>query len=200
MTASEALTISVELIERFRLLDLGDDQRRRVGGLEELPQVSAVFRRAHERERDIVDAETEGELEIPQVLLGQGRNGDRDPGQVDALVRLYGAADDHGGAGASSIDLVHAQAHATVVDQDVVSNAEHLLQDRRADGQRACGPVLLPRDVDLVALDECERVRQLADPKLRTLQVGDERERAARALLRFPDERRPLGVLFVRAM
>src|SRR6266545_2603659 len=174
MTASEALTIwsSSSSASAFSILAMISAVE---SGLEQLPQGSAVLRRAHERERDVVDAEPESELEIPQILLGQGRNGDRDPGQVYALVRLHRAADEYGGAGANGIDLVHAQAHATVVDQDVVADEENLLQDRRADRQCACGAVLLARDVDLVALDEHERMRQLADSELRALQVGDER-------------------------
>ena len=58
-------------------------------------QVAHVRGRAHERERDEVDAELERELEIDDVLRRQRRDRQRDAGQIDALVRGDDAADDH---------------------------------------------------------------------------------------------------------
>ncbi len=48
---------------------------------------------AHEAERDVVDAELEGPAQVLDVLLGQRRHRDRDPGQVDALVVAHLAGD-----------------------------------------------------------------------------------------------------------
>ena len=86
-------------------------------------QVAHVGGRADERERDEVDAELERELEVAQVLPRQRRDRERDAGQVDALVRLHLAADEHEAAGAAVLDLLDGEADEAVVDQDVVARA-----------------------------------------------------------------------------
>ena len=54
--------IVVERLDRLGLLDLGDHVRGRAGRLDQRPQRLDVGGRAHERERDEVDAELEREL------------------------------------------------------------------------------------------------------------------------------------------
>ena len=198
ITASAALTIVVELLERLGLLDLGDHERLRIRGVQELPQAAAVLCRADEGERDVVDAEREGELEVVQVLLGHRRDRDRDAGHVDSLVRAHGAADDDRGANADPVDLLDAQAHEPVVDEDLVPGLEDLGEHRREDGQVARRAVLAAAEDDRVALDEDPRALEVADPELRPLEVGDQRQRPAGTLLRVAQEPGPLAVLVVR--
>ena len=124
-------------------------------------QLAHVRRGAHERERDVVDAEAERELEIDEVLLGQRRNRDRHAGKVDALVRLHPATDDDGAAGAARIDLLDAEPHEAVVDQHVVPRLEHLADHGRRDRQ--------------VAVREARRSVGLADD--RHLVAGDQEAR-----------------------
>ena len=85
----------VERRDRLRLLDLRDHVRRRAGRLDQRLQRLHVGGRADERERDVVDAELERELEVVDVLARQRRDRERDAGQVDALVRGDDAADEH---------------------------------------------------------------------------------------------------------
>ena len=140
----------VQLLERLGLLDLGDDVRLGVGGVQELAQSSAVRGGADERERDVVDADRERELEVAQVLLRHRRDRDRDARDVDALVRSDGARRPRPVARTRSPSRVlDAQAHEPVVDQDLVPGLEHLGEHGRHHRQvagsarrprRRCGP------------------------------------------------------------
>ena len=58
----------VEHVDRLGLLDLRDHVRVRARLLDQRAQVAHVGGRAHERERDEVDAELERELEVGGVL------------------------------------------------------------------------------------------------------------------------------------
>jgi hypothetical protein len=189
----------VQFRERLRLLDLRDDERRRVARVQELPQSPQVVGRAHERERDEVHVEVESKLEVAQVLLGEGGNGNGHPREVDPLVGLHRPADEHAGAGSAAVHLLDPQPHAPVVDQKVVAGPQHLGENGRADRQSP-RPVLLAGDLQLVALDEHERALQLPHAELRTLEVRDQRERAPGALLRTSNGLRTLGMILVRSV
>ncbi len=78
--------ISSRLIDRLRLLDLGDDGD--ATPLLRHDDVHALHIRgvAHERERDEVGADAQPPAEVGLVLLGQGRDVDGDTREVDALV------------------------------------------------------------------------------------------------------------------
>jgi hypothetical protein len=65
-TASRSATAS-----GFRLLQLGDDRYAAAHPVHDLVHEGGVGRGAHERERDEVDAETQRELEVSDVLVGQ---------------------------------------------------------------------------------------------------------------------------------
>ena len=69
-----------------------------------------------------------------------------------------------------------------------------------ATGSSPSGGDLLADDEDLLVLDQEARRRQVADPQLRPLQVGDQRERLARLLLHLAHDLRPLGVILVGAV
>ena len=88
-------------------------------------------------------------------------------------------ADDHGAASASPLDALDPQPDEPVVDQDVVPRLQHLADHGRADRELAVSGSLLGGDDDLVARLQRDGRRQLADPELRALEVGDHRERAA---------------------
>ena len=127
----------VQRVDGLRLLDLGDHVRVRAGLLDQRAQVAHVGGRAHERERDEVDAQLERELQVVHVLARDRGNRDRDAGQVDALVRGDDAALDHRAARATGLDAVDTQAHEPVVDQHVVARLQHLADHGRADRQLA---------------------------------------------------------------
>ena len=98
MIASVSSRICVEDGDSLGLLDLGDHVGVRAGLLDQQAQVANVRSRADERERDVVDPELQGELEIADVLRSQRRDRQRNAGQVDTLVRRDGTADDDGAA------------------------------------------------------------------------------------------------------
>ena len=155
-------------VDRLRLLDLGDHVGVDAGLLDQLLEVADVGGRAHERERDEVDAEPECELEVVRVLSSQGRNRHRNARNVHALVRGDGPADDDCAACASRLDGLDAKPDEPVVDQDVVAGLEHLADHRRQDGQLSVhASVLASRDDDLVAVGEQHRRLELADAELR---------------------------------
>jgi hypothetical protein len=93
---------------------------------------------------------------------------------------------------------LYLEAHVTVVDQDLVAACEHLADDSRRDGQLHVG-ALRPDD-DLLPLAQLQRLGEMANPQLRTLEIGDERDRMAAHRLRSLDEARPLRVLILRAV
>src|SRR5436309_478292 len=80
---------------------------------------------------------------------------------------------------AAVIDVADAQANETVVDQDVVAGLQHVSDHGGRHRQLAVRTELLGTDGHLLAVPKHERLRQLADPKLRPLQVGDQRDRVA---------------------
>jgi len=61
----------VELVDGLRLLDLRDHARRRSVLANDRLEVPHIGGRAHERERDEVDAEREREVEVGKILLRQ---------------------------------------------------------------------------------------------------------------------------------
>ena len=101
-----------------------DHERPRPRLVEMLAQVAAVVRGAHERERDPVDAELEGKLEVLEVLVRQRRHGDADTRDVHSLLRADGAADDDGAARAPVHHFLDTQADEPVVDENVLSDLE----------------------------------------------------------------------------
>src|SRR5436190_570935 len=82
--------------------------------------VADVRRRAHERQRHVVDADLQRKLEVVDVLAGQRGDRNRNSRQVHALVRADDAADHDTAPRSPVLDLLHTQTNVSVVDQDVV--------------------------------------------------------------------------------
>ena len=69
MSASDSARTSSRHVDRLGLLDLRDHARRRAALPDDRLQVAHVGGGADERQRDVVDAETQCELEVIEVLL-----------------------------------------------------------------------------------------------------------------------------------
>src|SRR5262249_10620287 len=83
---------SFEVVERGRLLDLGDELHRR---RHQTAQLFDVLRTTHERERQIVHTDLHRVADVLLVLVGERRRGDLNAGQIHALVRGQDPAVDH---------------------------------------------------------------------------------------------------------
>ncbi len=88
ITASDDVEDRLELVDGLLQLDLGDHPCLRTGGLDPRLERRDVQVRADERQRDVVHAESECEVEIREVLLGQRGDRKRDARDVDPLVGL----------------------------------------------------------------------------------------------------------------
>ena len=154
--------------------------------------------RADERLRDVVHAEAEREVEIGEVLLGQRRDRERHAGDVHTLVRLDQPARDDLAVRSGAVDALHAQPDVTVVDEDLVAGFEHRPEHVGRDREVVGAAGVLSRDHDLLAALEEGGSVELADPDLRALQVGDQRERAPDRCLHGAHAARAPLVLVVR--
>ncbi len=99
---------------------------------------------------------------------------------------------------AAALDLRHAEADEPVVDEEVVPGLEHGSQHVRADGEVALARAVLAGDHDLRTPFQRDRRRELADPELRALQVGDQRDRPLGRRLGLAQQAGALRVVFVR--
>src|SRR5262249_16066201 len=88
----------------------------------------------------------------------------------------------------------------TVVDQHLVTRAQHLADGRGRDRELAGLAVRADDNGDAVAGRQLHRPREVADADLRPLQVADQGDRPARALLRFAHERRADTVVVMGAV
>ncbi|MNN42655.1 hypothetical protein D3C81_1568510 [compost metagenome] len=142
--------------------------------------VGGVTREGH---REVVDFHFRGELDVGLVFFSQGRSGQAATATVDAFVVGQRAADGHGAVqfgGRGGIDAHH---HATVVEQQLVAHAAVLDQVRVVDadhllvafGQRmAGGEGELITDLQLDLL-----VGEFGDTDFRALQVTQQGDEAA---------------------
>ena len=105
------------------------------------------------------------------------------PGRLTPLLRADRAGDDHLADRAPPLDPADPQPDGAVVDQHVEAGLEHGAEHGRRDRQVAVLRRVLAGDRHLVAAHQVPRLRELADPKLRALQVGDQRDRPAGVLL-----------------
>ena len=111
----------VEVVDRGRTLDLGDERRRAAGPLDDLARTSDIFRRLHEAQRHEVHAEAQAELQVVDVFVGQRRRRQRHAGSVDALVPAERSAvddDDLEARRGSADDL---ELDAPVVEQQAIA-------------------------------------------------------------------------------
>jgi hypothetical protein len=115
-------------------------------------------------------------------------------------VRADDAAGEHRALGAPTPDALDAEPDQAVVDQHLVARLQHLADHRRQHGQLAVARALVAGDDHFVATRQRHRIRKVADPEFRALQIGDQRKRAADRLLHVADEASALGVLFASAV
>ena len=199
----DAVRLAEDVVEhrnRFRLLDLGDHVSGRAGRLDQGLQRLHVRRGTDERERDVVDPELERELEVVDVLARQRRDRQRDTGQVDALVRRDDAADEHLAVRPAAVDGADAQTHRAVVDEHVEARLQHRAEHGRRDREVVTLGDVFACDRHILPTLEQDRLGELADAKLRALQVGDQRHRAPDLVLQRADQRRARAVILVRAV
>jgi hypothetical protein len=81
--------------------------------------------RAHERLRDVVDAESERELEVAQILHRQRRDWKRDARDIHTLVRLDDTSGNDLAQGLGVLHAFDAEPHVAVVDEDLVTGLEN---------------------------------------------------------------------------
>ena len=134
--AVEGRDDALEVVDRLRLLDLGDDGHARAELVHDRVDVGDVVGRAHEGQGDHVDAEAHREAEVLAVLVGQRGHADRDAGQVDALVVADTSPPTTVSVSTSvSVDLDGPEHDLAVVDEQEVTGADVTGQAgiRRAD-------------------------------------------------------------------
>ena len=154
----------VQHVDRLGLLDLGDHAGRRACVVDQLPQVPDVCCGADERQGDEVDVEPERGFEIGGVLARQRGDRKRDAGQIHALVRRDGSADEHRAVHAPVVDPLHLQPDEPVVDEHLVAGPEDVADDRRGHGKRPVAGMLGPDERDVPPALEHDRLGELADP------------------------------------
>ena len=190
----------VERVDRLRLLDLRDHVRVRVRLRDQRAQVADVGRRSHERQRDEVDAELERELEVFGVLPRERGIGIGTPGRFTPLWELTGPP-------TITVQLARPFSTSRTSRRTWPSSISTSWPGRstslitagltgRSPSLASWAPTITiswPRTSD-------ERLEEIADPELRALEVGDQRERAANLLLRVAQEPNGLRVLLVRAV
>ena len=119
----------VEVFDRLRLLQLGDDPGVGLQRVQAAPDVAHVVGGTHEGDGDGVDAlRRSAKIEVFFVLLRQRRNLDRDAGKVDALVLAQHAAVDDLADDVFAVDAVDAQLDQTVREQNAGAGFEVLRQ------------------------------------------------------------------------
>ena len=105
----------------LRLLDLGNHPDRRLALAEQLLELHDVRRRAHERERQVVEFLGDAEIEIEQILLGERRRRNRHARQVHPLAVLEFAADQHPAMHLVAGDRLDLQFEQAVIEQNPVA-------------------------------------------------------------------------------
>ncbi len=140
-----------------------------------------VARVPHEGERDQVAAHPQGEAEVLDVLLGQGRDVDRRTRQVDPLVVGDHPALDDDGVDAGAVHGDDLQLDVAVVDQDRVALGDvagQTLVGRAAD--RLVTGDVFGGDDELVPADQFDgTLGELREADLRALEVGEHADRPA---------------------
>ena len=123
--AVEGLDDLVEVVDRLRLLDLGDHREQDALLAHDLAYVLDVLGRADERERDEVDAQVQRPAQVLDVLLRHRRHADTaTPGRLMPLLSLIRPPTTTVGVHVGAVDLGHPEPHLAVVDQDLVACAD----------------------------------------------------------------------------
>ncbi len=150
----------VERRHRLLQLDLRDDPGLRAGRLEPRAQRGDVGSRANERLRDIVDPQTERELEVREILVGEGRNGQLNSRDVHSFVLLDGATRHDLAERTAGFHLGNPQANSPVSDENVVARFEHRAEHRRGDWKIPVARRFLTCNHDLLACPVRRRTRR----------------------------------------
>jgi hypothetical protein len=78
----------VDILERFRPLDLGDDGNPGFALRDQAPQLLDVGRPANEGQSEEIDTEPESEARVVAILLGERRRRQSDAGEIHSLATL----------------------------------------------------------------------------------------------------------------
>ncbi len=191
-----------DVFHRLRRLDLGDDRRRRTCPPDQPPQAFDIPGGAHEGQRQVIDAEADGKLGVGNVLRRQRGCGDFRVGQVDALVVLEQAAEDHFAANAFALDFQRLQLQVAIVKQDAVTGPDVMRDGPVLRSDEAGAAILHPRvDHHLVTGNQLQRaVGKPAAADLGAAEVGEDRHMPAEFVGRRPHVVIDLAVCLVRAV
>ena len=147
-----------------------------------------VVGRAHERQRDQVDAEVQREPQVLGVLFGQCRHAHRDIGQRHTLVVGDRTALGHEAGDVPAVGGHHLDGDLAVVDQQPVAGVDLLGKPL----VRTRHPVVRPLDVvagddDGLAVGPLHRAgREPAEADLGSLQIGQDPDRPLHRGRRLP--------------
>jgi hypothetical protein len=192
----------LEVVDRLGLLQLGDHRQPGALRVHDLVDEVDVGGAAHERERDHVDPQVEGELEVGHVLVRQRGHRHVHARQRDALVvadrPALGDAADH----VHALDGGDAQPDLAVVDEQPVFGAGVVGEALVGGGDAVVrARHVVDGDPHLLAgapLDRARREPPEAD--LGALQVGEDADRAPLGVGRVPDHVVDLLVVLARAV
>ena len=166
----------LEILDGFRLLELGDDGNVDAHLVHHLVHEVDVRRRPHERQGDEVRPQAEGEPEVGDVLLAQ--RGDRDvhARQGHALVVGDGTALGHDALDVVTVDVFDGQSDVAVVDEEAVSRAGVVRQPLVGGRDAILGALHLgDGDDDTVALlPLVPALEEAAESDLGALQVRED--------------------------
>ncbi len=188
-------------IDRFRLLDLGDQRDAGAAHVgHDLAGQARVVRGADEGHRDDVRAGGQGPAQVGLVLFRQRGGADADAGQVDALVVGDLPADDDPQVHAAAADAGDVELDVAVVDEDAVAGP-HVVGEALVGGGRLAlvtGDVL-GGDDELVAGREADGAAgELPEADLRPLEVGEDADGPAGRLGPGPEALVGLKVVGLR--
>jgi len=114
---------AVEIVDSGRLFDFG---HQRSGLTHELTRQLDVLAPLHEGQRDPIDPQAQGVIEIGLVLLGKRPDRQHGIGQTDALAAGKNAADDDGGRDRRGAFVDHAHADLAIIEQQRVTRLDRL--------------------------------------------------------------------------
>ncbi len=182
-----------------RLFEL-DEQRRLAA--DQRPRLGDVLGALHERQRDPVDMLFEREGQVLAVLFGQRRERHDDVGDVDALAIRNPAADLDHCLDPARRDALHAQHQLAVVDQQARASLERGEQFgvRQVDTRRVARRLVGVEREGLAVHQFGRTVLEGTDAQLRSLQVDEDRRRAAGFLFERADRGNHLGMAGVVAV
>ena len=172
----EGLDDGVEPFQRLGPLELGDDRHPHADLFHHRPDGGGVAGGAHERQRHEVDPEAEGEAEVVDVLVGEGRAAHRHAGEVHPAVVPDRAAPGHHALHLAGADRQHPQLHRPVGQEDRVARADVVGQCgvRRRQAVGRPGGAGHADHQPGAAGQQGHPAEQAADAELGPLQVGQD--------------------------